>query len=390
MKRRLLLGLTAVVALATAGIAAAVVLLPVNLPVFGLILGSRADYSDEAAIAERLELPDGYDIAIHAAGLGNARLMQIADDGSILVSVPRDGVVRRALPDSDGDGRADGVTVLAADFRRPHGLLLEGRSLIVAEVDKVTRVEFDAAWRETARETVLEGLPSDGGHSTRTVARGPDGALYVSAGSSCNVCVETHPWRAAIIRLAPGSSAPEIFATGLRNTVGFDWQPGTGALYGVENSRDWLGDDFPPDELNRIERGGFYGWPYFHGDNVPDPDLEPPATVGTPIPPAHSFAAHVAPLSIRFLRHQSDPAMARTALVAQHGSWNRSTKIGYRVVALHWADDGTISQQPFITGFERGGTVIGRPVDIAEAPDGTIYVSDDFAGVIYRVTRRAQ
>jgi glucose/arabinose dehydrogenase len=190
-----------------------------------------------------------------------------------------------------------------------------------------------------------------------------------------------------MIRLADGAAEPEIFATGLRNTVGFDWQPATGALHGVDNGRDWLGDEFPPDELNLIERGGFYGWPWFHGDNVPDPDLAPPAGIPAPVAPVHAFGAHVAPLSIRFLRHQAGPAMDGAALVAQHGSWNRSEKTGYSIVSLHWGDDGAISRRDFVTGFETDGGVVGRPVDVVEADDGTIFVSDDFAGAIYRLVR---
>lgn len=236
---------------------------------------------------------------------------------------------------------------------------------------------------------MLKGLPAGGGHWTRTIKKGPDGWLYVAAGSSCNVCIERHRFRAAMIRFRPGGK-PELFATGLRNTVGFDWQPATGALYGVDNGRDWLGDDFPPDELNRIEKGKFYGWPLFNGDNVPDPDFGTRADAATadPVPPAYAFNAHVAPLSIVFLEHARTSAYDGAALVAQHGSWNRSTKIGYRVVSLHWAGDGTITLKPFIEGFERKGRVSGRPVDVIEAEDGTIYVSDDFAGAVYRVTYR--
>lgn len=386
MKRPLVIALSTLVLVAGAGLAAIAVLAPVNLPVLGMIFGSRAGFDDDATLAARVTMADGYKIAIYAAGLGDARLMQIAADGSILVSVPGEGVVRLVEPDRDGDGRADGVRTVVSGLRRPHGLLLEGDRLIVAEVDKLTRITFADGWRETGRETVLTGLPADGGHSTRTVARGPDGALYVSIGSSCNACIEDHPWRAAIIRLSDGAATPEVFATGLRNTVGFDWQPSTGTLYGVDNGRDWLGDDFPPDELNRIEAGGFYGWPYVHGDNVPDPELAAGPGVPSPTPPAHGFAAHVAPLSIRFLRHQPAPAMTGTALVALHGSWNSSTKVGYSIVALHWSGDGTIAQKPFATGFERGGDVIGRPVDIVEAADGTLFVSDDYAGVIYRIS----
>ena len=180
---------------------------------------------------------------------------------------------------------------------------------------------------------------------------------------------------------------PQIFATGLRNTVGFDWHPKTGKLYGVDNGRDWLGDEFPPDELNKIEYNGFYGWPYRHGDNIADPDLGH-RYKGEAMKPAFSFDAHIAPLSIRFLRHQKSPDLQNTALVAQHGSWNRSKKNGYRLVALHFDKQGKITRKMFLTGFAKGQKTIGRPVDILERKDGSLLVSDDYNGVIWLVRNK--
>ncbi len=224
-------------------------------------------------------------------------------------------------------------------------------------------------------------------HFTRTLRVGPDRALYVSAGSSCNVCIETTA-RAAVLRVEPTTGLAAPYAGGLRNTVGFDWQPGTGDLYGVDNGRDLLGDDFPPDELNRIVAGGFYGWPFWHGNNVPDPEFgtHPAAAGRTPIAPAYAFGAHVAALSINFFdpRH-APPGFEHAALVGQHGSWNRSVLSGYRVSSLHWAADGTISERDFAVGFVQADTVAGRPVDALPGPDDAVYVSDDYAGAIYRI-----
>ena len=183
-------------------------------------------------------------------------------------------------------------------------------------------------------------------------------------------------------------SGEEIYASGLRNTVGFDWRPGTEELYGTDNGRDLLGNDFPPCELNRIQRGGFYGWPYANGDQVLDPDLGAghEDRVRASIAPVHAFRAHVAPLGITFVRGDKVPPDYRgAALVALHGSWNRSEKDGYEVVSLHWNERGEITERPFATGFEVDEDVIGRPVDVAEGPDGAFYISDDFAGSIYRV-----
>ena len=316
--------------------------------------------------------------------------MALTTTGDMLVSETESGRVSLLAADRDGDGRADGYRRLIDGLGFPHGLALADGWLTIAEEGAVRRVRFDEAAGEIDGqiETVVAGLPADGGHFTRTVAYGPDGGLYVTVGSSCNVCIEDNPWRAAMLRLAPGGSQPEIFAEGLRNTVGFDWRPSTGLLYGVDNGRDWLGDDQPPDELNVIVEGGFYGWPFYYGMNEPDPEFGDRAEArnGQQIAPVHAFAAHTAPLSIRFLRHQPDPAWNGVALVGLHGSWNRSSRIGYEVVSLHWSGDGTIEERPFLTGFRDGEEVLGRPVDVIEAPDGTIYVTDDYAGAVYRVS----
>jgi glucose/arabinose dehydrogenase len=211
--------------------------------------------------------------------------------------------------------------------------------------------------------------------------------MYVSIGSSCNVCFEKDERRAALLRFEPDGRNPEIIATGLRNTVGFDWQPGTGTLYATDNGRDLLGDDFPPCELNRLEIGAFYGWPVANGNRVPDPDLGAGQVerIRASIPPAHSFGAHTAPLGMVFLNHPNLPKEWRgAALVALHGSWNRTRKSGYKVVSLHWSD-GAIVEHDFAVGFEDDEEVIGRPVDVAEGTDGTIYVSDDYASAVYWV-----
>lgn len=339
--------------------------------------------------AAKLKVAPGYKVSIYAMGLGKARLMQLTPTGDILLSVPPRKVLR-VLPDQDGDGDSDGTEVLIDGLRRVHGILLDGDTLYLAEETRVLRVGYDAAAGKVVGEpeVVLDGLPGGGGHWTRTIKKGPDGKLYVSIGSSCNVCQERQPYRAMMLRFAPGEK-PEEFATGLRNTVGFDWEPATGALYGVDNGRDWLGDDFPPDEVNIIEEGKFYGWPFFHGDNRPDPDVgdRAAAKFKDPTRPVHKLGAHVAPLSIHFLRHQkpnSSNSQRPTVLVAEHGSWNRSTLAGYEVVALQSTMEGPF-WMPFLTGFHDSGDVMGRPVDIIEREDGTIFVSDDHAGVIWRV-----
>jgi glucose/arabinose dehydrogenase len=270
--------------------------------------------------------------------------------------------------------------VLKDALTQPHGLVLEGERLIVAEEHRVVSYRFDGAALSDERQ-LLAGLPTGGSHSSRTVKRGPDGYLYVSIGSTCNACIEDQPWRAAIIRFREGEEA-KLFASGLRNTVGLGWNPATGALYGVDNGRDQLGDDVPDDEVNLIAEGGHYGWPFRHGRDVRDPSLGDSVPQGvTLLPMVHGLGAHVAPLSITFLK--STPG---TALVAEHGSWNRSEKSGYRVVRLTFKG-AAISEDVFLSGCEKDEDVICRPVDVLEAPDGAIYVSDDYAGAIYRIAR---
>jgi glucose/arabinose dehydrogenase len=342
-------------------------------------------------VGARFRVPEGFSVGLFAEGIPNARFLRPTPAGDLLVSQPRSGRVWLLERDADGDGRADGRRPLLEGLARPHGMDLHAGWLYVAEGGAVGRVRFDPGARSTAGafERVVTGLPEGGSHWTRTVRFGPDGWMYVSVGSSCNVCIEPDPRRAALLRFRPDGSGEEIHATGLRNAVGFDWRPGTDELFATDNGRDLLGDDFPPCELDRVVRGGFYGWPFANGDRVPDPDLGAgrEAEIAASIPPAHAFRAHNAPLGITFLRSPAAPPAYRgAALVALHGSWNRTRKDGYAVVSLHWRADGGIEERDFLTGFLADDDVIGRPVDVAEGPDGAIYVSDDYAGAVYRVT----
>ncbi len=339
-------------------------------------------------VTQRLSVPDGYTVSMFAEGLGQPRLMQLAENGDLLVTASRDGLVLLVRGDRDGDGKSDGVDVLLEGLNMPHGLLLEGRDVYVAESHRVTRHVFDGKTLQNP-VVVLDGLPDDGGHSTRTLKRGPDGWLYLTVGSSCNSCIEDNPLRATLLRFRAGEK-PEIFATGLRNTVGFDWNPGDGALYGVENSRDNLGDDVPDDEVNRITAQGHYGWPYEHGFAVPDPELASARPPGLALQrPVLGLGAHHAPLSIRFLRQS--PGLKASALIAEHGSWNRAAKVGYRVVRVTFGASGAGKPEveSFLEGCHDGDDVYCRPVDVIEACDGTVFVSDDYGGAIFRIARPA-
>ena len=323
----------------------------------------------------------GYQVTVWAKDLGQPRVMVETPNGDLIASTYRDDTVLLVKKDADGDGRSDGTKILLSDLNYPFGLVLEKDVLFLAEENRVSKYSFDGQ-QLTNRKTVLDNLPV-GGHTSRTLARGADGWFYLSIGSSCNRCIETQPWRAAIIRLKEGVK-PQVFARGLRNTIGFDWHPVSGALYGVNAGSDQLGDDLPPEELNLIEKGKHYGWPYIHGLDTKDKDFwkkRPAQQIFTA--PVHSFTAHSTPLSIHFLKSTGNP----TALVGRHGSWNRAEKSGYDVIRLTWDADGKITQAPFLTGFIKDGEAIGRPVAVLQTADDSIYISDDEAGVIYKVQK---
>ena len=317
--RRATKTLAGVVATVAAGVGACAVLWPdrfvVNAPVRHLLFGRGIEAPPAQTVAARLRGPAGTAVSRFAEDLPNVRFLRFTPGGDLLASLPRSGRVVRLLPDRDGDGRSDGRRDVVADLNRPHGFDLHDGWLYVAETDAIGRIRFDPSTGATSGvfERVVTGLPGGGNHWTRTLRFGPDGWMYVSIGSSCNACVEEDGRRATIMRFRPDGSGGEVFATGLRNSVGFDWRPEDGQIYATDNGRDLLGDDFPPCELNRVEKGGFYGWPVANGDRVPDPDLGKgqEARIAASIPPVHGFRAHNAPLGMTFLRGDGIPAEYR-------------------------------------------------------------------------------
>jgi len=377
------------------GAAVGVALLPeryaVNVPLMHALFGRGGANVGEDVVLERLRVARGFSVARFARDVPNVRALRFTPQGDLLASQPRAGRVVLLHADADGDGLADGLTPLLQELNRPHGIDLHAGWLYVAETDAVGRVRFDARRRQVVGpfERVVKGLPAGGNHWTRSLRFGPDGWMYVSIGSTCNVCIEEDRRRATLMRYRPDGSGEEVFATGLRNAVGFDWRPADGKLYATDNGRDLLGDDFPPCELNEVLQGGFYGWPFANGDRIPDPDFGAgqEARVAASRPPVHGFRAHNAPLGIAFVRPAQSPlGYEGAALVALHGSWNRTRKDGYKVVSLHWRPDGSIEEREFLAGFEQDEDVIGRPVDVAQGPDGAFYVSDDYGGSVFRVS----
>jgi glucose/arabinose dehydrogenase len=337
----------------------------------------------------RIVLPPGFRSEVFASGLGSPRFMVEDPAGTLLVSVPRQSRVL-ALPDRDGDGRADQVVTVADGLASPHGLAFREGALYVAETGKVLRLRYDpAALRASAPAVVVPNLPPGGGHWTRTVVFGPDGHMYVSVGSSCNVCQEQDARRAAVLRYRADGSGETLFATGLRNAVGLAFHPATGALWATVNERDWRGDDLPPDYVTEVKAGGFYGWPDCYvagGRAVPDARG---ARCDQVTPPTLEIQAHSAPLGLAFYTGSRFPEEYRGDLfVAYQGSWNRSVPTGYKVVRIRFREGRAVSVEDFATGWLADGRVSGRPVDVLAGRDGALYVSDQGAGRIYRITYR--
>ena len=338
----------------------------------------------------KLKLPDDIGITVFADDVPRARHMAF-DDQAVLFLSRRDGHVV-ALPDDNKDGKADRVVPILEGRNVPHGLafvqLDSGYYLYVAEQDQVVRLKRTAKpFTYGKPEVLVTGIPT-GGHSTRTVKIKKD-KMYVSIGSSCNVCIEDTPLRAAVWQYDLNGKNGKLFAAGLRNTVGIEFSPYSGELWGVNNGRDWLGDDHPREELNIIREGKHYGWPYCWENRTPDPDFGDQYNCDTTEAPAHTFTAHQAPLGLEFYQKGNLPAKYNNSLfISFHGSWNRSVPAGYKVVRVILNDKGEIqSDEDFITGWLMpDGSKQGRPVDVQLSPAGDLYLSDDARGVVYKIT----
>ncbi len=348
-----------------------------------------------------LAFPNGFRISLFTnQNLGPIRFMAFSPDGILFVSLPsasglykgKGGGKVFALPDRDQDGKADEVkTVLAGLNDRPHGLAFYNGYLYVAEETRISRYPYQGDGNVGAREIIVDGLPSGGEHShvSRTIGFSSSGKMYVSVGSSCNICEEADARRAAILEYNAEGSGERIFARGLRNSVGFVFHPSTGEIWATDNGRDWLGDNLPPDEINIVREGGHYGWPYCYGNNVVDPEFNNAMFCATAEESTHTMQAHSAPLGLRFIEGPQFPQdWQGDLLVAYHGSWNRTEPTGYKVVRLDVSGNTIVGESDFISGWLlSNGSKLGRPVDLIFDSNGALYISDDKANVIYRVTR---
>ena len=339
----------------------------------------------------RLQLPPGFEIETWSDQVPDARQMAAGAPGVVYVGSRALGQVR-AVVDDNHDGRVDRVVVIAHGLEMPTGVAYRDGSLYVGAVNRILRFDridsrLDAP---PAPVVVVDDLPTDAHHGWKYLDFGPDGRLYVPVGAPCNVCLRPLPY-AAILRLRADGSGREVVAQGVRNSVGFAWHPLTKQLWFTDNGRDWLGDDLPSCELNRVSRDGeHFGFPFVHGKATRDPDFFALAEHQDFTPPVLELGAHVAPLGLLFYTGAQFPAEFRNALlVAEHGSWNRSRKSGYRVVRVVLDETGNVvREEPFISGWLEGERASGRPVAFLQLPDGSVLLSDDKAGMIYRITYR--
>lgn len=341
---------------------------------------------------DRIRLPEGFSISVYAADVPNARSMALGEDGTLYVGT-RAGDDVYAITDRDCDGKPDAVLTIASGLRMPNGVAIRDSALFVAEVSRVLRFDdiaaqvraLEATPSRAPRFTVVnDRFPSDAHHGWKFIRFSPGGDLFVPVGAPCNVCEEKDPRYASIMRMKPSGEGLEVFASGIRNTVGFDWHPVTGELWFTDNGRDWLGDEWPPDELNSAPRKGMhFGFPYCHGRGLPDPDFGGKAKCAEYTPAAQELGPHVAALGMRFYTGTQFPEEYRNQIfIAEHGSWNRSTKIGYRVALVRLEENKPASYEVFADGWLHEGDVWGRPVDVLVMPDGSLLVSDDYAGAI--------
>ena len=342
-----------------------------------------------AAPLADLTVPPGFTISVFASDLAGARLMAASPDGVLYVARQSKGEVV-ALPDMGRDGRADRVEVVASGLTRPHSVAFHKGYLYIAHNPAVLRMRYVNGKVEGQPEKIIDLPVSTTSHWTRTIGFGRDGKLYVSIGSSCNSCEEKDSMRTTIMQYNADGTGGRVYAKGLRNAIGFDWDPQTGVLWADDMGQDKLGDDMPPDEINRIEEGKHYGWPYFIGRNVPNPDLKdakPTVTANEVVPPALELQPHSSPIDLRFYTGRQFPSPYRNAMfVALHGSSSRSEKIGYKVVRVVMKNGRPVGVEDFVSGWLKDGKVSGRPAGLAVGADGALYISDDNKGFIYRVT----
>ena len=336
-----------------------------------------------------IRLPEGFRIRLYARDLPNARSLALSPGGVLFVGTRKSDRVY-AVIDQNRDGTADKTYTIADGLNMPNGVAFKDGSLYVAEVDRILRYDSIEQRLGQAVDPVVvnNSFPRDRHHGWKYIAFGPDGLLYVPVGAPCNVCERNDPRFASIMRLNADGSGLEIVARGIRNTVGFDWHPETRELWFTNNGRDWMGDDLPPDTLHRVsQKGQHFGFPYCHAGDIPDPKFGRRHECREFDGPEIRLGPHVAPLGMKFYTGDMFPGQYHGQIfIAEHGSWNRSEPIGYRISVVKLERGRAKSYKVFADGWLQGGKAWGRPVDILVMPDGAMLVSDDRAGAVYRIT----
>ncbi|MBI5605669.1 MAG: sorbosone dehydrogenase family protein [Deltaproteobacteria bacterium] len=351
---------------------------------FGCACPARADIR-----LESIKLPTGFSIELYAGNVEGARSLALGPNGIVFVGSRSPGKVY-ALVDRNADQRVDEVITLASGLDSPNGVAFHQGALYVAEVSRILRFD-DIANRlhNPPRPVVVNAtFPKDQHHGWKFMAFGPDDRLYVPVGAPCNICERDDPRYASIMRLNPDGSGLEIFAHGVRNTVGFDWHPESKELWFTDNGRDWLGNNRPADELNKApQKGLHFGFPYCHAGDLPDPGFGQKRSCKEFVPPEQKLGPHVASLGMRFYTGTMFPPEYRNQIfIAEHGSWNRVVPIGYRISLVRMKDGKASGYETFAQGWLRGLLAWGRPVDVLVMPDGALLVSDDKAGAVYRIS----
>lgn len=359
-------------------------------------LPKKEDIRNEKADVnlEKINIPENFTIEVWAADVPNARSLTISESGIVFVGNRQEKRVY-ALIDENQDGKADTKYTIADGLNMPNGVAYRNGDLYVAEVNRIIRFKnIENTLNNPSYEVVSDQYPSEKHHGWKFIAFGPDGMLYIPVGAPCNICEPEEEIFATITRINVNkpNSMPEIYAHGVRNTVGFDWHPTTGEMWFTDNGRDMLGDDTPDCELNKITaKGQHFGYPYWHAGEVRDPDFGTKSDKKSDyIKPVAKLGAHVAPLGMRFYEGEMFPNTYKNqVLIARHGSWNRTQKSGYDIVLAHLSASGDLTElQTFASGWLDNATqeVWGRPVDVQELPDGSLLVSDDLANCIYRIS----
>ncbi len=337
----------------------------------------------------KIKLPPGFSISVYAE-VPNARSMTVSPSGILYVG-NRDGNKVYAVTDENQDGKADKVYTVASGLHVPNGVAFKNGSLYIATISSILRIDnIEANLNKAPKPVVVyDKYPKDEHHGWKFIAFGPDGKLYVPVGAPCNICESNNPVYASITRMNADGTGMEVIASGIRNSVGFSWHPSNGQLWFTENGRDNLGNDVPGDELNTAPKTGMhFGYPYCHQGNIPDPEFGKNKNCSDYTPPVQVLDPHVAALGMRFYTAGNFPAEYKNQIfIAEHGSWNRTTPLGYRVTLVKLDAGGkAISYSNFAEGWlQSDGKVLGRPVDVQVMPDGAMLVSDDYSGVIYRI-----